>query len=118
MRALILMAIMLLIVSPAVATAPGKWIKQAPFPEPSEELVGASVGGKFYVFGGLGPGWIPQGLVYEYDPTADKWTKKQPMAWPSHHVAFTELNGKIYAFGGFVPPESGQPSWVPINNAW
>ncbi|MGE3978110.1 MAG: kelch repeat-containing protein [Nitrospira sp.] len=40
------------------------------------------------------------------------------MALPAHHVAFTELDGKFYAFGGFVPPESGPPAWVPINNAW
>ena len=40
------------------------------------------------------------------------------MALSSHHVAFTEYHGKIYAFGGFVPPESGPPAWVPINNAW
>lgn len=33
--------------------------------------------GKFFVFGGLGPGWIPQGLVYEYDQATDKWTKKK-----------------------------------------
>ena len=95
-----------------------KWVKRAPFPEPSEELVGASVGGKFYVFGGLGPGWMPLGLVYEYDPGSDKWIKKGPMALPSHHVAFVEMDGKVYAFGGFVPPESGPPAWVPINNAW
>lgn len=38
------------------AQATGKWSKRTPFPEPSEELVGASVGGKPYVFGGLGPG--------------------------------------------------------------
>lgn len=55
------------------------WEKRAPFPEPSEELVGASVAGQFYVFGGLGPGWIPQGLVYAYDlpwtngPRKDQW---------------------------------------------
>lgn len=104
--------------APAMAEAPGKWVKRAPFPEPSEELVGMSAGGKFFVFGGLGPGWIPQGLVYQYDPAADKWMKKKPMALPAHHVAFTELNGKFYAFGGFVPPESGPPAWVPINKAW
>ena len=57
-------------------------------------------------------------MVYEYDPATDKWTKKKPMALASHHVAFTEYHGKIYAFGGFVPPESGPPGWVPINNAW
>lgn len=55
---------------------PSKWMKGAPFPEPSGELVGGSVGDKLYVFCGLGPGRIPQGLVYEYDPTANKWTKK------------------------------------------
>lgn len=115
---LMLMTGLLMMGAPAQAQMAGKWIKGAPFPEPSEELVGMSAGGKLYVFGGLGPGWIPQGLVYEYDPATGKWTKKQPMALPAHHVAFTELNGKFYAFGGFVPPESGPPAWVPINNAW
>jgi len=102
----------------ASAFAQGKWVKLAPFPDPSEELLGAAAGGKMYVFCGLAPGWKPKGLVYEYDPAADKWTKKKPMALPSHHVAFTEYKGKIYAFGGFVLPQSGPPSWVPINNAW
>jgi N-acetylneuraminic acid mutarotase len=100
------------------ALAQGKWAKLAPFPEPSEELLGASAGGKMYVFAGLAPGWKPKALVYEYDPATDKWAKKKPMALPSHHVAFTELKGKIYAFGGFVLPQSGPPAWVPIDNAF
>jgi hypothetical protein len=72
MPAVIVFAIVALLMmkAPVGAETPGKWIKGAPFPEPSEELVGASAGGKFYVFGGLGPGWIPQGLVYEYDPAS------------------------------------------------
>src|SRR5574341_2571252 len=81
----------------AQAQAPGKWVKLAPFPEPSEELYGAAAGGKLYVFGGLAPGWKPKGLVYEYDPATDRWTKKKPMPLASHHVAFAELHGKIYA---------------------
>jgi N-acetylneuraminic acid mutarotase len=99
-------------------SAQGKWVKLAPFPEAAEELLGASAGGKMYVFCGLAPGWKPMGMVYEYDPATDKWAKKKPMALASHHVSFTEYNGKIYAFGGFVPPTSGPPAWVPINNAW
>jgi len=95
-----------------------KWVKYAPFPEPGEEVYGIAAGGKLYVFGGLGPRWTPRGLVYEYDPATDKWTKKKPMALASHHVALAELNGKIYVMGGFVPPQSGPPAWVPINNAW
>src|SRR5882672_4845467 len=100
------------------ALAQGKWSKLAPFPEPSEELLGASAGGKLYVFAGLAPGWKPKALVYEYDPATDKWAKKKPMALPSHHVALAEHKGKIYAFGGFVLPAQGAPAWVPIDNAW
>jgi N-acetylneuraminic acid mutarotase len=112
------MLALLLGVAAAQAQAPGRWIKLAPFPEPSEELYGAAAGGKMYVSGGLAPGWKPKGLVYEYDPAADRWTKKKPMPLASHHVAFADLNGKIYAFGGFVPPVSGPPAWVPIDNVW
>src|SRR5437763_14588742 len=106
----------LFLVGPVLAQ--GKWTKLAAFPEPAEELLGASAGGKMYVFCGLAPGWKPIGMVYEYDPAGDKWTKKKPMPLPSHHVAFTEYKGKIYAFGGFVLPQSGPAAWVPIDSAW
>ncbi len=107
------------LVAPDVhAQVSGKWVKLAPFPDPAEELFGVAAGGKMYVMGGLAPGWKPRGLVYEYDSAANKWSKKKPMARSSHHVAITELNGKIYAFGGFVPPQSGPPAWVPIDNVW
>ena len=113
---LTLVAAIFLLVQPVYAQ--GKWLKLAPFPQPAEEISGAAAGGKMYVFAGLAPGWKPVGMVYEYDPSTNQWTKKKSMALPSHHVAFTEYHGKIYAFGGFVPPESGPPAWVPINNAW
>jgi N-acetylneuraminic acid mutarotase len=100
------------------AFAQGKWVKLAPFPEPAEELLGASANGKLYIFCGLAPGWKPIGLVYEYDPASDKWTKKKPMPVASHHVSFTEYKGRIYAFGGFTLPQSGPPAWLPLDNAW
>jgi len=100
------------------ALAQGKWEHKAPFPDPSEEVLGIGARGKMYVFAGLAPIWKPKGLVYEYDPATDKWTKKKPMARPSHHLALAEYQGKIYAFGGFVLPQSGPPAWVPIDNAW
>jgi N-acetylneuraminic acid mutarotase len=113
-----LAVVVLLAALPGQVGAAGKWVKLAPFPEPAEEVYGAAAGGKLYVFGGLAPGWQPRGLVYEYDPAANRWTKKKPMPLPAHHVAFAELGGKIYAFGGFVPPPTGPPAWVPIDNAW
>jgi N-acetylneuraminic acid mutarotase len=116
---LCLLAAMAAFLLPAPADAQqGKWARKAPFPEASEELLGAAAGGKLYVFAGLAPGWKPKALVYDYDPASDKWVKRKPMALPSHHVGIVEHQGKIYAFGGFVLPQAGPPAWEPIDNAW
>lgn len=104
--------------APATPTAANPWVVLAPFPEPSEEILGATSNGKLYVFCGLAPGWKPKALVTEYDPATNAWTAKKPMALASHHVAFAALNDKIYAFGGFKYPDSGAPAWAPIDNAW
>jgi len=104
--------------TPPAPTPQNPWATLAPFPDPSEEVLGATAGGKLYVFCGLGPNWTPKALVYEFDPAANTWTKKKPMALPSHHVAFVSLNDKIYAFGGFTLPDSGPPAWRPLDNAW
>lgn len=113
------LALLLIVAAPSVF-AQGTWMKMAPFPEPAEEILGVTAGGKLYVFAGLvsAPIWTPIGMVYEYDPTTDHWTKKKPMALPAHHVALAEYRGKIYAFGGFVAPKSGPAAWVPIDNSW
>src|SRR6266436_5255382 len=66
--------------APTAPTAANPWTMLAPFPQPSEEVLGAAAGGKLYVFAGLAPGWKPKALVYEYDPATDKWAKKKPMA--------------------------------------
>ena len=99
-------------------TAASPWVMGAPFPEASEEVLGATAGGKLYVFAGLAPGWKPKALVFEYDPASNQWAKKRPMRLASHHVAFASLNNKIYAFGGFTLPDAGPPGWSPINNSW
>lgn len=104
--------------APAAPTAANPWIMVAPFPDPSEEVLGATANGKLYVFCGLAPGWKPKAFVYEFNPASNSWTQKKPMALASHHVAFASLNNKIYAFGGFKLPESGPPSWAPLDNAW
>src|SRR5215475_9872516 len=104
--------------APTTPTAANPWVNLAPFPAPSEEVLGATAGGKLYVFAGLAPVWKPKALVYEYDPATNTWTQKKPMPLPSHHLAFTTFNDKIYAFGGFKAPENGPPAWDPIDNAW
>lgn len=108
----------------ARAPGPGRpnvrppWRRLAPFPEPSEEVFGATANGRLYVFAGIAPGTGPKGLVYEYNPASNRWTAKRHMPLPSHHVAFVGYRDRIYAFGGFTRPPGGGAGWVPINNAW
>ena len=119
-----LFALAALLVAPALAGAEVKWESAAPFPSPSEELLGATAGGKMYLFAGLAPGFVPRGWVYEYDAASDKWTQKNPMPVPVHHAMFTAYNGKIYGFGGFsgIHKAGDNPSapfaWLPMSNAW
>src|SRR5256886_9148858 len=96
----------------------GKWIRLAPFPQATGELLGAAINGKLYAAQGLLPGFKPAGLVYEYDSAGDAWTQKKPMPHPVHHAAVTALNGKMYLFGGFDLPATGPPGWNPVNDAW
>src|SRR5258706_451555 len=98
-----------------------RWVKAAPFPEPEEELYGATANGKMYVIGGFASNGKPAAaMVYEYDPAADKWTKKKSIPVPVHHQAQTVLNGKIYIFGGCQRPLTGPGAggWAPVDNAW
>jgi N-acetylneuraminic acid mutarotase len=98
-----------------------RWVKAAPFPEPEEELYGATANGKMYVIGGFSSNGKPAAaMVYEYDPAADKWTKKKSIPVPVHHQAQTVLNGKIYIFGGCQRPLTGPGAggWAPVDNVW
>jgi len=95
-----------------------EWKSAAPMPKGAEEVYGIAAGGKLYVFGGLGLGWKPMGMVMEYDPDTDRWTRKRDMPRGLHHVALAEVKGRIYMFGGFTLPEKGEAMWVPVNQAW
>jgi N-acetylneuraminic acid mutarotase len=104
--------------APTAPTAANPWTMLAPFPQPSEEVLGAAAGGKLYVFAGLAPGWKPKALVFEFDPDKNEWSQKKPLPLASHHIAFATLNDKIYAFGGFKLPDAGPAAWEPLDQAW
>jgi N-acetylneuraminic acid mutarotase len=100
------------------------WHTLAPFPEPTWELEGVECDGKIYLIGGITnawgarSGWIPNRMVYAYDPKADSWTKRAQIPVVVHHMAVTELDGMIYGFGGYRTPEQGPDDWEPVAGAW
>ena len=56
------------VTTPALAQPPAPspanpWFTAAPLPEPSEEVLGAPIGGKLYGFSGLGPGFRPRDWI-------------------------------------------------------
>ena len=94
------------------------WKSLAPFPGPIREAAIVAAQNKVYMFSGQGTGYVPLGLVFEYDPATNAWKGKKRMPLPSHHNAIVEYNGKIYLFGGFKLPDTGQFGWEPIDNSW
>jgi len=58
--------------------------------------------------------YTPDGVEQMTDYVRDALVKVASQA----HVAFATVNDKIYAFGGFTLPDSGPPTWKPIDNAW
>ena len=70
-----------------------------------EELTGAAIDGKFYVFGawgGIGPGGYYGNINFSemYDPATDQWTSLAPKPTPVSGAPSVVYNGEIYIFGG------------------
>lgn len=102
----------------------GTWREFAPFPFPTWELEGVESHGNIYLIGGITnawgakSGWVPNRMVYAYDPKADEWIRKAPIPVGIHHMALAETGGLIYGFGGYRTPEQGPDAWEPVANAW
>ncbi|NOU14784.1 MAG: hypothetical protein HOO92_12615 [Methylococcaceae bacterium] len=67
-----------------------------------EEVTGAGLNGKFYVFGGYGGG-NPYGVfnfVQEYDPASDTWSSKASMPTVRSAAISVAYENEIYLFGG------------------
>src|SRR5438445_273893 len=99
--------------SNATGSPQGKWIRLAPFPQATGELLGVAINGKIFVIVGAGqapdasiPSVRPQqpqqslGTVEEYDPATNTWRARAPMPTPYNHMGGEAANGKIYVIGG------------------
>jgi N-acetylneuraminic acid mutarotase len=76
------------------------------------------VGGKLYLFGGIGGG--SPGKVQVYDPLANTWTVKADMPFAAGSAASAVIGGKVYVAGGIVGSETTNQAAVydPVANTW
>ena len=89
----------------SAANAQGRWLKLAPFPEPAEELLGASADGKLYITGGeyQEPGMTATFRSLEAcDPAANAWQTLQPMPVSRHGLAGAVVGNRLHMVSGDV----------------
>ena len=114
------MALMLATWTAAAQAPDGRWVRLAPYPQPTQEIGGAVANGKLYILGAYGanaPGGLA-GWFNEYDPATDRWTKWRDIPMPVHHQAMVGYNGKVYVFGGGIKPTPAGDNWFPTNRSW
>jgi N-acetylneuraminic acid mutarotase len=111
------------------ASAQGSWTQRKPIPQGANEVIGAAVGGRLYVYGGermqtqhvyggVNLKTQPLGIFWSYDPKADTWTRLKSNPVPVHHAAAVGIGKKFYLLGGFHLPDTGRIGWYPENKAW
>jgi N-acetylneuraminic acid mutarotase len=102
---------------PVVATklpADLAWRPVANPPFQRQYAASTAVGGKLWVFGGIG---LKSSSTTSkvYDPATDKWTTGPGLPAPLHHMMAVTYKGEAVVLGGFVPGEeltSGQSDRV------
>ena len=75
-----------------------------------EEVTGASVNGKFYVFGGSQDNFTKTfNFVEEYDPASNTWSSKAAMPTTRTASIAVAYKNEIYVFGGdYFPPTANK----------
>jgi serine/threonine protein kinase/N-acetylneuraminic acid mutarotase len=85
------------------ATADVKWraIRDAPFPR--QYAASTAVGGRVWLFGGLGEGETASADTAAYDRAINIWTTGPKLPRPLHHFMAVTYGGEAVVIGGFVP---------------
>ncbi len=76
------------------------------------------VGGKLYLFGGLGGG--SDGKVQIYDPATNQWTQGAPMPFAAGSSSSAVIGSQVYVSGGIVGSSTTSQAarYTPSTNTW
>jgi N-acetylneuraminic acid mutarotase len=94
--------------------AKNEWTKLQGNPVPVHHGAAATVGRKFYVFGGFRlpdngkVGWYPENKAWVYDLDTAKWSALPNMPTPRGALAAVAVGKKIYVIGGANIPKGMQ----------
>ncbi|MDQ8173247.1 MAG: kelch repeat-containing protein [Gemmatimonadota bacterium] len=83
--------------------AAGQWLpdqRLAGRPAPGNHHAAEVVGGRLYLFGGIGR--ASSGIVQIYDPGTRQWTFGPPMPFAAGSSASAVIGGRVYVAGGIV----------------
>jgi len=92
------------------------WVQLPSNPVPVHHGAAATIGRKFYVFGGMRlpdtgkVGWYPEDKAWVFDLDSKQWSALPPMPVPSGALAAVAVGKKIYVNGGAkIPPGASMP---------
>jgi N-acetylneuraminic acid mutarotase len=94
----------------AYEPAKNAWTQLPSNPIPVHHGAAATIGRKFYVFGGMRlpdtgkVGWYPENKAWVFDLDSKQWSALPPMPVPSGAVAAVAVGKKIYVNGGAKIP--------------
>ena len=91
---------------PRSTVALERWAVLAPMTVARSHAAVAGWGGRLYVFGGGGPGFVALNSAACYDPAKDTWTPIAPMPTARSGIVAVTFQNRIYVMGGgFKKPD-------------
>ena len=89
-----------------------KWRKVADAPAKIQYAAAADIGGRAWIFGGIGAGEKPTAETAAYDRAINTWTTGPKLPDPVNHAAAVDYKGEAVVIGGFLPGRDGLTSGV------
>jgi serine/threonine protein kinase/N-acetylneuraminic acid mutarotase len=87
----------------APTTANVKWRPIRPAPSKVQYAASTEVGGRVWLFGGIGAGESASAETAAYDRFINTWTPGPRLPRPLHHLMAVTYKGEAVVIGGFVP---------------
>jgi non-specific serine/threonine protein kinase len=80
-----------------------KWRKVADAPAPVQYAAASEVGGRAWIFGGIGADDAATAATAAYDRAINTWTAGPKLPEAVHHAAAVTYKGEAIVIGGFLP---------------